>query len=288
MYKLRAVKDPDGYTVAYDARGRGAYLVKATTENDGNQTKKRTGLVFCAEPPPDAAANLQANRQASGNVDALVALKAIEVSAKGGGTTNETASSEIADVATRTELVLLMRDAMYRICEMNANGVLSDERAEKIFGDVLLTARTLGQRDNVGKLIDVLAIVAKSPGTPEITADLVESLVSTIRIVVLGEQLMQKEGGADGLVTVLIVASIVSELGAVTDEAVKREIFEGLAEPIKTRRAEKAKLEAARKQKDTKESEKKKIDSKLKALDVEINELKAAAESLGIDPAKLQ
>lgn len=277
MYQLES-KDADGYAVTYDARGRGAYLVHVETDADG---KKMSGLAFCAEPPPDAAADLQANRQASGNIDALVALKAVEVSAKGGGTTNETASSEITDVATRTELVLLMRDAMYRICEMNANGVLSDDKAEKVFGDVMSTARTLGQRDNVGKLIDVLAIIVKSSGDPATTAGLVESLVSTIRIVILGEQLMQKDGGAEDLVAILIFASIASELRAIKDDAVKGKLIATIAESIKIRRDEKAKLTAKR---DLQAAEK----ARLKMLDTEIKELESAAQSLGIDPAKLQ
>lgn len=222
MYPLQTKKPGDGYAVTYDARGRGAYLVKvgteATTGPDGKPTTtKRSGLVFCAEPPPDAAANVSANREVNAAIEAMVKMKVVEVAAKGSGGTKDSASSEIASVATRTELVLLMRDALYRICEMNANGVLSDERAEEVFRQVLSTARTLGQRDNVGKLIDVLAVVAQNPNAATNSPKLVDELVSTIRLLALGDQLVQSDQGASGIAAAFASQIILAELAKVDD-----------------------------------------------------------------------
>lgn len=222
MYPLQTKKPGDGYAVAYDARGRGAYLVKASTESttgaDGKPgTVKRSGLVFCAEPPPDVAANVSANREVNAAVEALVKLKAVEVAAKGSGGTKDSASSEIASVATRTELVLLMRDALYRICEMNANGVLSNEQAEAVFRQVLSTARTLGQRDNVGKLIDVLTVIAQNPSAGKDNPRLVDELVSTIRLLALGDQLVQSDQGASGIAAAFASQILVAELAKIDD-----------------------------------------------------------------------
>lgn len=124
-------------------------------------------------------------------------------------------------------------------------------------------------------------------GDPDTTASLVESLVSTIRIVILGEQLMQKDGGAEDLVTILIVASIASELRAIKDDAVKGKIITMIAESLKARRDEKAKLNAE-KGRAVRGADTRALDSKIKVLDAEIEELESAAESLGIDPASLQ
>lgn len=229
-------KRTDGYSVAYDARGRGAYIVRAATESQDGRHLKRSGLVFCAEPPPDAAANLTARRDVDASVDAMVTLKAVEAAVKGGGKSSESATSEIADVATRTELVLLMRDALYRVCEMNANGVLSDEDASKVMGNILATARTLGQRDNVGKLVDVLAIVARAdkPHDPK----LVDSLVSTIRLVVLGDQLMQSNEGARLVAESILVTMMASEINALNDPESKRMLLAAMVAMLNQLKAE--------------------------------------------------
>jgi hypothetical protein len=226
--------DGPGYAVAYDARGRGAYLVRHTEEKaaDG-ATLKKSGLAFCAEPPPDAAADTEASRDVDANAELLLTAKALEIGAKGGGSSSENARSEIVDVATRTELVLLMRDALYRICEMNANGVLSNENAENVFRNVMATARTLGQRDNVGKLIDVLAIVAQTEGDVETTARLVEALVGTIRLVALGDQLMQTDDGAKDVAAILLATAMVTQVSGISEEVRKQTLGDVIEQQIK-------------------------------------------------------
>lgn len=266
MYTLNPGEKADGYAISYDSRGRGAYLVKAETVTDQGNTKKRTGLVFCAEPPPDASANLTANREVNAAVEAMVKLKAVEVAAKGSGGSKDSASSEIANVATRTELVLLMRDALYRICEMNANGVLSDEKAEEVFRNVLSTARTLGQRDNVGKLIDVLAIVAAAEAD---RPKLVESLVSTIRLIALGDQLIQTDQGASGIATALTLQMMLSEIGSISDAEIKKILATALVQQI---------------EKLTKQRSK----TNVKEIDRSIEALKSLGMSMGLEPEALK
>ena len=274
MYSLK--EGTDGYAITYDARGRGAYLARATTEtstkNGVEETRKKTGLVFCAEPPPDAAANLNANREVNAAVDAMVKLKAVEVAAKGSGGSKDSASSEIANVATRTELVLLMRDALYRVCEMNANGVLSDQKAEQVFGNVLATARMLGQRDNVGKLIDVLAIVASAKGDKDLSPQLVESLVATIRLIALGDQLIQTEGGAEGLTAALVTTVMLADVAKISDVETRKAFQAIILEQIK-------RLKQKKTGRATKED---------KDIDAGIETLKSVGVLMGIAPESLE
>lgn len=269
MYTLPATKSSPGnasFAITYDARGRGAYILK---HKDG-------GFRLCAEPPPDAVANTSASREVNAGAEALVTLKAIEIAAKGSGQSAESAKSEIAEVATRTELVLLMRDALYRICEMNANGVIDNATSEKVFRDVLATGRALGQRDNVGKLVDVLAIVAKSEPTAN-TPQLIESLVSTIRLIALGDQVMQSASGTDGIVTILIVSSLLRELTQIPDSDIKLI----LAEAIKSQLSKLEKQKAAIPNDRNRTTEVKAIDASMKAL-VDLG------TSLGVDEKALK
>ena len=177
-----------------------------------------------------------------------------------------TVAARIANVATRTELVLLMRDALYRICEMNANGVLSDEKAEEVFRNVLSTARTLGQRDNVGKLIDVLAIVAAAEAD---RPKLVESLVSTIRLIALGDQLIQTDQGASGIATALTLQMMLSEIGSISDAEIKKILTTALVQQI----------EKLTKQRST---------SNAKEIDRSIEALKSLGMSMGLEPEALK
>lgn len=167
-------KDRDGHVVTYDARQRGAYILQGAK-----------ALKICAEPPPDVAANESAEASIKANLELMVKYSALQVGGKGGGESFAKGTSEIADAATRTELVLVVRDILYRVCEMNANQTLTNQEAAEIFADVLRTTRTLGQRDNVGKLVEVLHIMlenAEKEGVKDISKQLITDVVKTIQL----------------------------------------------------------------------------------------------------------
>jgi hypothetical protein len=154
--------------VAYDSRGRGAYL-----------DVKGGELRVCAEPFPDVTANLEAmSRGAFG-----ASLRAAIPGAPEAGVSNESsthASSKLADVATRTEILLVLREAMYRLCEMRMNGDLDGTQAVAVFDYILRTVRVLGERDNVSKLISALQ---NAP------SELQKPLLGTIMSLSIGETL---------------------------------------------------------------------------------------------------
>lgn len=134
------------YVVAYDSRGRGAYV----QDRDGI-------LKVCAEPAPDVAANLAGESSSSFDTSASALISALTLKAAASGQATEKMTSVVADVAPRTEVLLVLREALYRICEMNLNANLDKDGTVRAFDYVLRTARQLGQRDNVAKLIGVIA-----------------------------------------------------------------------------------------------------------------------------------
>ena len=106
-----------------------------------------------AEPSPDVTANAQARSATTAAVNLAVADY---VSGGGEGGNETSASSEVVNVVRRTETVLVLRSAMYRICEMRLNGDIEPPVAAQMFAAVLETARNLSRRDNVRHLIAVL------------------------------------------------------------------------------------------------------------------------------------
>ncbi len=158
--KLYKMKGNSGYAVTYDSRGRGAYVAmvnKVEYDANNNPVGKTLQLKLCAEPAPDASANLDYKTQTRSKVDVGVTYQAIEAAAKVGTENLQAFTSTIADVAQRTELVLVMRDMLYRVCELHLNGVLDEKQTAASFDSVIRVTAHLGQRDTVGKLIGLLA-----------------------------------------------------------------------------------------------------------------------------------
>lgn len=187
--KKRPGANADAHAITYDSRGRGAYI------KPGSEFVK-----LCAEPPPDASANLQAESEFTAKLAAAAEYEAIKATFDGDIDRSQSASSTVTDVATRTELVLFMRDAMYRICEMHFNGVIDGEKAESLFSEVVSAARVLGQRDNVAKLVD-LAKAMMATEKPD--AALIHDVIGTIRFLAASDYLLASDQ-AENLGAVLL------------------------------------------------------------------------------------
>lgn len=144
--------DEGGDVAAYDSRGRGAYILS-----------EQSKLKVCAEPPPDASANMGTQSALKQSIEASAEYEMIKAALNSATEHERSTSSEISDVVARSELVLFMRDALYRICELNLNRVITNEEAHADFRKLLDVARHLGQRDNVGKLIEAYVATVNSP-----------------------------------------------------------------------------------------------------------------------------
>lgn len=185
--RLHTLGASSAYAVAYDSRGRGAYVAVSGANSDS------VGMKVCSEPSPDASANLSSKIASEFAANANATIKAIQIAAGGSGKGNEEASSQIVDVAQRTELVLVLRESLYRLCELNINGVLSDPQAVEAFGEVLRTTRQLAQRDVVGKLVAALEKVLSS----ELSADERTVLASTLINAILTMSAVEIAGKAN-------------------------------------------------------------------------------------------
>lgn len=109
------IGDKSGQWLTYDSTRRGTLIVRSP---DG---KVRS----CSEPAPDTAYSF---------------TNALKANVESGGTTAGTdisLAANIAELAGRDNLVLLARDAMYRLCEASANGMISTEQYATLYSAVL-------------------------------------------------------------------------------------------------------------------------------------------------------
>ena len=140
--------------VAVDAKQRFVWsprIMVRTLADDGNGGVKpgvERRSIVCAEPSPDALtaisnvinAELRRNRpQGDGSAG--------ETSASLAGSLSETAQ----EIGSRTQVVQLLRDALYRACEAYANGALDDFGYSVILGQIDLFMLQLLSVDVLGR-----------------------------------------------------------------------------------------------------------------------------------------
>jgi hypothetical protein len=175
--------------LAYDSRGRGAYLAPTNA-----------AIMLCAEPPPDTSANLSDVSSSKVGIDAAATYNALAAKLGISSASDSTVTSQIADVAQRSELVLLMRDMLYRLCEMQFNKTIDAPTTEKMFRKVLQATVGLGERENVSKLVALI-------GMPEIDAPTKHQILVTILSLSLANQAsMTDDDTLKGAQTVASVA----------------------------------------------------------------------------------
>ncbi len=94
---------------------------------------------MAAEPPPDAALDA--------SVDATATLKAMLEKVELEGTLEAEVVEKIVKLTERTQAVVLMRDAMFRLAEMHVNGVISDGDYLTLYNKALAGAIALAAPD---------------------------------------------------------------------------------------------------------------------------------------------
>lgn len=101
----------------YDATKRGAIMV---------QTK--TGIRFCAEPPPDVVLETMNKGLLEGGVPGV-----------GSGKAETELSNKVTNLAQLGEAhaISLFRDALYRLCELSLNQDISPERIKEVYSQLL-------------------------------------------------------------------------------------------------------------------------------------------------------
>lgn len=113
------------YWFDYDASRRGAVMVPDTAK-----------IKICSEPSPDAALNLVSKLQAS--------LETVDAGKVGG---SAEFSASVVKLAERTQMVMFLREALYRLCEQSLNQQFSKEEVLSAYLKVIDTAKAIADAD---------------------------------------------------------------------------------------------------------------------------------------------
>lgn len=124
--RTHALEPGKPYAIDYDATRRGAYILPADAS-----------MKICAEPAPDVA------MESITKIIAELKLAQADVDAK----TQVELSQKIVELAGRTQLVLVLRESLYRLCEQGVNGQLSQEQIATLYRQALDTVLKLAETD---------------------------------------------------------------------------------------------------------------------------------------------
>ncbi|HBN9511489.1 hypothetical protein [Pseudomonas aeruginosa] len=113
------------YWFDYDASRRGAFLVP-----DDKKIK------ICAEPPPDVALSLVSKLETT--------IKKDEV---GEATGKAEFNASVVKLAERTQMVMLLRESLYRLCEQSLRHDFTNEQILKAYEDTVKAAADLAKAD---------------------------------------------------------------------------------------------------------------------------------------------
>lgn len=109
------------YWFDYAAERRGGFLLPKLPGS-----KSETGFAFCAEPVPDVA--LAHTSEITGSAKLPETVDA-ELKAK--------FANEVVQLAGRTQTILFLREAMYRLCEQGINGNLAPGEVKELYNKVI-------------------------------------------------------------------------------------------------------------------------------------------------------
>ncbi|CCQ89997.1 exported hypothetical protein [Nitrospina gracilis 3/211] len=113
------------YWLDYDASRRGTFFFK---DNAGNYKT-------CAEPSPDVAYKLAEKLEAMGTYAG--------VEGKGKADFNQ----DVVNLAERTQMIMFLREALFRLCELSMNSNLKPDDHVKLYKDVLKAALNLAESE---------------------------------------------------------------------------------------------------------------------------------------------
>lgn len=110
-----SIENGKNYWLSYDASRRGAIII-----SNGQKT------ISCSEPFPDVALSFVNTLKGSLTTSGGLSAQGVDASI------NATALA----LAGRDDVVLLAREALYRICEAHQNGALQQSEVKPLFQDV--------------------------------------------------------------------------------------------------------------------------------------------------------
>jgi hypothetical protein len=129
---VHRLDEANATVVRFQAQDRAAFVL------DPASTAK-----FCAEPSPDIAQDILKKALVSAEVDVFDYVK-------GGTKIDASKTARVVELAGRTELLMLIREMLYRLCEMSINVGDDTERfnlLSKKYQSVLNLASEIAQAD---------------------------------------------------------------------------------------------------------------------------------------------
>lgn len=126
--------------IDYDASRRGT-LVVPTNSN----------VKTCAEPSPDVALTLISKIEGS-----------LKPEAGGEASTKADFSTTVVELAKRTQMVMFLREALFRLCEQSLNGNFSKEEIVVVYKQILTAATDIVKTDQTAAQAKALEAQNKS------------------------------------------------------------------------------------------------------------------------------
>ena len=124
--RQHALEPDTTYWFDYTADRRGALMARRGTD-----------MVYCAEPSPDVALDLVSSM----NLEADLPQDA--ASAKIASETRQ----EVVQLAKRSQMLMFLRESLYRLCELSINQDLSPEEVVRQYELVIKTAQELAMAE---------------------------------------------------------------------------------------------------------------------------------------------
>jgi hypothetical protein len=163
-YDVRSLNRDQSYWFNYDASRRGAILAPKRDQNDL--------FHMCAEPSPDVALQTAIKQLTSGTLSADTSKGQLQVEA------NREFASKVVELASRTQTILFLREAMYRLCEQQMNGALSAKDAKSLYEAVVETSITLAE----AQVIETLSRIGNTDQAKALLQVFVEAQLSKRRL----------------------------------------------------------------------------------------------------------
>lgn len=152
--RMHELGDNKSYWFDYDASRRGTLL---TYKNPGGPALKT-----CAEPAPDVALAFTSRLLGEAKVTPPAGAGP-EVAAK----LEADFRSSVVELAKRTQTIMFVREAMYRLCEQALNGHLPETKIADLYVLIITTSAHLAEAE-VTREQARLAEAVKDPATREL------------------------------------------------------------------------------------------------------------------------
>lgn len=125
--------------VDYAAERRGAILFPESAVGK---------IKLCAEPFPDIAMNLANKIGATGE------LSTPNSQLNGSGSFSDDFKRDVVQLSKKSQSILFLREALYRLCELSINSSLTEVKAEILYKEVMKAAVELYRTENKEELLN--------------------------------------------------------------------------------------------------------------------------------------